>query len=362
MRIEQLTFTRFLAAISIVVFHYGQKSFVFNNDYVGFLFIQANVGVSYFFILSGFVMVIAYEKKTKICYAEYFKSRFARIYPIYCFAIFLLLLTQFLTRSIDFEGFFLNLFMIQAWLPGKALSFNSPGWSLSVEAFFYVIFPVLFNVIYKRGNYKTITITVLLFWLMSQIIFHLLLSTNLNEAYLFKDKDLLYSPIMHLNEFLVGNLAGLFYVNRIKSKRNNFDWQIGIVVIVILLVMRFPIGLNLHNGLLALLFIPLILLISFNEGVITKIFKSKFCVFLGEISFGIYILQYPVFSLISSYSLNKYFNISDVTLVFFIRLLILIVLSAVAYVYIEKPIQNKIKNIKFSNKNNELLRLKNEFE
>lgn len=353
MRIEQLTFTRFLAAISIVVFHYGQKSFIFNNDYVGFLFKQANVSVSYFFVLSGYVMVIAYEKKTKICYKGYLKSRFARIYPIYFFAILLLLLSQFLTHNIDFEGFFLNLFMIQAWFPGKALSFNSPGWSLSVEAFFYVLFPFLFNVIYKRENYKTIAITILLFWFVSQIIFHLLLSTNLNEAYLFKDKDLLYNPILHLNEFLAGNLAALFYVNKIKLKLRDFDWQIGIVVIVILFVMRFPIGLNLHNGMLALLFIPLILLISFNEGVITKIFKSEFCVFLGEISFGIYILQYPVFSLISTYSVNKYFSIGDVTILFFIRFIILIALSAVAYVYIEKPIKNKIKNIKFSNKNYE---------
>ena len=44
MRIEQLTFTRFVAAISIVIFHYGKDVPPFN--YLSFLFQQANIGVS----------------------------------------------------------------------------------------------------------------------------------------------------------------------------------------------------------------------------------------------------------------------------------------------------------------------------
>ena len=91
MRIEQLTFTRFLAAISIVIFHYGDQIFLFNNKYVQFIFGQANIGVSYFFILSGFVMIIAYNTNSKINFFQYLKNRLARIYPVYLFAIFLLL-------------------------------------------------------------------------------------------------------------------------------------------------------------------------------------------------------------------------------------------------------------------------------
>ncbi|MDW5290748.1 hypothetical protein [Formosa sp. PL04] len=63
MRLEQITFTRFLAAISIVIFHHGKNIFPFNQEGVSFIIKQANIGVSYFFILSGFVMVIAYGNK-----------------------------------------------------------------------------------------------------------------------------------------------------------------------------------------------------------------------------------------------------------------------------------------------------------
>jgi len=48
MRIEQLTFTRFLAAISIVIYHYGKNIFPFNHEITSFIFRQANLGVSYF--------------------------------------------------------------------------------------------------------------------------------------------------------------------------------------------------------------------------------------------------------------------------------------------------------------------------
>ena len=63
MRIEQLTFTRFLAAIPIVLFHYSREIFPFNTPALNFWVVNANMGVSYFFILSGFVMAIAYGNR-----------------------------------------------------------------------------------------------------------------------------------------------------------------------------------------------------------------------------------------------------------------------------------------------------------
>lgn len=157
MRVEQLTFTRFLAAISIVVFHYGGNIFPFNIKFIHLLFKQANMGVSYFFILSGFVMVIAYKDKVKIEYGDYIKRRFARIYPVYGLAILILLAYWLaLKKPIDYKGLFLNLTLLQSWIPGYALSFNGTGWSLAVEMFFYFTFPFLFNYIYRSSSVRLI--------------------------------------------------------------------------------------------------------------------------------------------------------------------------------------------------------------
>jgi hypothetical protein len=66
MRIEQLTFTRFIAAVAVVIFHFGREVFPFQHPILQPLVLSANIGVSYFFILSGFVMIIAYNKQPNI--------------------------------------------------------------------------------------------------------------------------------------------------------------------------------------------------------------------------------------------------------------------------------------------------------
>ena len=153
MRIEQLTFTRFIAAISIVIFHYGKGSYLFNNEYISFIFQQANIGVSYFFILSGFVMIIAYGNRENVNFLEYIKNRLARIYPVYLLAIFLVIIIN-LFKNLNILDLLLNLIMIQSWVHQKALTMNFPGWSLSVEMFFYISFPFLANRIYSNQNLK----------------------------------------------------------------------------------------------------------------------------------------------------------------------------------------------------------------
>lgn len=347
MRIEQLTFTRFIAAVSIVIFHFGSGRFPLNILYPQFIFKQANVSVSYFFILSGFVMIVAYYKNSKIDLLFYMKNRFARIYPVYFIAIFLLLLLSILSKNLDYQGLILNLLIIQAWVPGKALAFNIPGWSLSVEFLFYVLFPFLFNSFYSKIPFKKLIFPIVLFWMISQIFYHVLLyEPDLLELMVYKI-DASYFPLMHLNEFLVGNIAGLYFVKSSLTKRN-FDLFIIGIVMLIALVLRFPIGLNFHNGLLALLFIPLIILLALNDGKISVLFKSKVCVFLGEISFGIYILQFVVWQWISDYRLEKYFGIDkveDFIFSFFLRLFILIFISSISYIYVETPIRNRIKRI-----------------
>jgi peptidoglycan/LPS O-acetylase OafA/YrhL len=350
MRIEQLTFTRFIAAISIVIFHYGMDTGLFNNSFIAFIFQQGNIGVSYFFILSGFVMVIAYHNKLEINFIGYLKNRFARIYPVYLLALIVVLFLKIFSGNIDFLDLFLNIFMIQAWIPGKALSFNYTGWSLSVEFLFYFMFPFLYNKIYRKTSYRNLVLPVVLFWLLSQVVFNMLDIGSFFKQEVFIQIDLSYFPPMHINEFLIGNLAGLYFVSKANKKQRNFDGHIITLTLIVVVLLKFPIGLNYHNGLLAVLFIPLIILTSLNNGILTVFFSSKICVFLGEISFGIYILQYPVWCIMNDNRLTKYFLIDkeDFTSAFFIRFIALLLFSGISYVYFEKPIREKIKSFKLA--------------
>lgn len=336
MRIEQLTFTRFLAAVSIVIFHYGGKSFIFNNESINFIFHNADVCVSYFFILSGFVMMLAYGNKQVISVTDYFRNRFTRIYPLYFLAILLMFLLQLRSKNVDLLGLFLEVFMIQTWIPYQNSFLNPPGWSLSVEFVFYAIFPFVLNNLFKKMTFKRICLYIILFWILNQVIQLFFSFYGNNELVSING-----NPLSHLNEFLIGNLAGFYYIKNLSQKKGNYDFIILILAGLVILTLKFSLGINFHNGLLAVFFIPLILFISLNNGFITKLFQKKIFVFLGEISFGIYILQHPIYSLISAYSVNKYLNLTNPTIIFFLRLVILIAVSSVAYIYIEKPLQDR---------------------
>ena len=345
MRIEQLTFTRFIAAIFIVIFHYGKNCFLFNNENVSFIFKQGNVAVSYFFVLSGFVMILAYHNKTKIMFVEYIRNRLTRIYPVYLLAIFFILGIKLFTE-VNYFSLILNILMFQSWFPGKALTINFTGWSLSVEMFFYFSFPFLFNFFYKKFSLKIIAFWVVLFYLLSQIVFHLFIQSKFLIVP-YSVEDINYNPLMHFNSFLIGNLAGLYFVYILKGKGKNYFWHILFILLYLLLLLKFSFGLNYHNGLLSVIFAPLIIFISLTNDKLTKLFSNKFFVFLGEISFSIYILQVPVWSILTDYRMNKYFGIdkeANIILSFFIRLAILILSSSLIYLYFEKPIRNKIRN------------------
>lgn len=346
LKIQQLTFTRFIAAISIVIFHYGTKSPFFSNEDISFLFKQANIGVSYFFILSGFVMIIAYGNSGNINFTNYLKNRLARIYPIYLLALFLVIIFSLSFSNINISDFLLYIFMLQAWIPEKALIINFPSWSLSVELFFYVTFPFLINRLYSKQPLKITAIWIILFWLVSQVLLHLIIYKSL-DIDLYSIQDIFYHPLMHFNEFLIGNLTGLFFIEKLKEKKKNYLPAILITLTLLILLLKFPIGLNFHNGLLAVIFVPLILFISLSNDKVTKIFARKEFVFLGEISFGIYILQVPIWAIFSNYRMQKYLGLNkelDFTASFFIRLAVLIVASIFNYLYFEKPMRNLIKN------------------
>jgi peptidoglycan/LPS O-acetylase OafA/YrhL len=342
MRLEQLTFSRFLAAISIVIYHYGLHFFPFNSLPLAGLLQSANLGVSYFFILSGFVMIIAYGRRGELDAVDFWKQRFARIYPVYFLSLSLCLLFNINSDIRGYSSVLLNVFAIQAWYPGKVLTFNFPAWSISVEFFFYAIFPFLLNSVYSRRKLRTYLIPIAILFILTQVITQFL---NVQPSYHLQQGKmdfLFYFPLLHLSQFLVGNLAGLFFIHKFKRRRN-YDFLIVLVVLCTVFLLISRTSLLLSNGLMAFVFVPLILLLSANTGWITKVFKQRPLVYLGDISFTVYILQVSVhqwFELV-----GKRLQLSPGT-EFFAYLFTLLVVSALCYSFFEMPARKLIKEFK----------------
>lgn len=332
-RIDQLNFTRFLAAISIVIFHFGTAATPFHGNSLSFLFERANIAVSYFFVLSGFVMILSSSGKRNISFFPFIKRRLARLYPIYVLALLLTIGLLIDLQEISWNNFFLNLFLIQSWFPNKALTLNYPGWSLSNEMFFYALFPFLLSSLYRRLRPWIVTVVVVLFWISSQVLFQFLVI-----EYSWMVKYWHYIPILHLNEFLLGSLAGLYFLQKKDGmKKNKALW---IFFLLFLLVLALKLSVDYHNGLLAPLFAIFLVVLSLDNGWVSRFSQNKLCVFLGDISYSVYILQFPVWLLISDYRLEKYLGVSKGTdLAFYVKLFFLLLISSIAYVMIEVPVR-----------------------
>ena len=146
---------RFLAAFAVVIFHYAPRVDVYTrlNDFAKNLINQGPCAVSFFFILSGFLLGYRHLNRSarKEKASDFYWSRFVRLYPVYllAFLLFLPVATQrhLLNPSSGSAGnhtfifsAVLSCLMLQSWTP-LAQAWNGPSWSLSVEAFLYFIFP-----------------------------------------------------------------------------------------------------------------------------------------------------------------------------------------------------------------------------
>jgi len=349
MKLDQLTFTRFLAAISIVIFHAQGGVYPFNWSFLHSIFGQANVGVSYFFILSGFVMIIAYgkDKSTRIKPKGYYLNRVARIYPVYFVAFMLAVSINLKSDEISLKNFFLQLFAIQAWFPDAVLKLNIPAWSLSVEGLFYLTFPFLFNYFYRRYSYQKVLVIIICIWCITQLGVNYLFFSPFYKGYPSNSHNFLfYFPLLHLNEFMIGNITGYTFF-KLTNSRKNFDLATIAVFFVLLIVLCLNVGVLYNDGLMAVIFAPLILLMALNTGEISKIFSHKYLIILGEASYGIYILQSPVKRY--CYFVFRHLNMTNENVTFYIYLIILTGFSIACYYCIEIPAKNWIKGFKGRN-------------
>ncbi len=318
-RLNVLTATRGIAAMLIVIFHFGLEVFPFSEAQR--FFSKGNMAVSYFFTLSGFIMCYTYYNHP-ISFKTFITKRLARIVPVYWLAILLSLFT-IADRTNLFTALGLNVLFLQSYIPGYALTINSPGWSLSVEVFFYLLFPFLLKV-YKLYP-KRFLIASILFYIVSQIV-HLFLVKDTSGSNALHEL-VYYHPLGHLNSFVIG-MGGYYVFNTIKTWRSAYTILLIVCTIAVLVWMPY----SKHNGMLAPLFVLLIIGLSKQSA---SLLTWKPIVLLGEISYGLYILQMPVFIVLADIN-NAYLHISY-SLFFFLYIALLTIAAGITYYVIEQP-------------------------
>jgi len=338
-QIDALTATRAVAAIMVVIHHFGYNIYPFSL--LPGLFHSGNIAISYFFVLSGFVLYISYYQKD-MPYLEYFKRRVGRIVPVYMLALFMFIAVALglyhYTISKDFikQIVYCALFL-QAYFPNYALSLNSPSWTISVEMLFYVLFPLF--LFFQKKYLKLFVVMTIGFFLLSQAI-HLLHYHPGIELQKEGEGPTFYNPLIHISQFLMGMIGGYLY-NQIKpgSTKYKFLPLLFFILILVSIILR-PGNLSYHVGLLDPLFMAFIISVAVKN---PKFLNIKFFVFLGEISYGIYILQWPVYKFMEAIN-DPHLHIPQ-PYFFFVSLGVLLATASVSYLYFEKPLRNKINGL-----------------
>lgn len=345
MFLPQLTFTRFIASISIVILHFGLYSYPITSRFIQ-PFTGSLIGaMSYFFFLSGFVMVLSISKDhtlpENVNTIAFWRRRAARILPVYLLALFVFFFINFsydpsIPLKWQIQSYYHSLFLIQSWKYKMALDVNYPSWSLSVEAFFYFIFPWLyFNL--KRLKNKSLIWVSIIAWALNIYVFIALKEEGVPESFI------KFFPLLHVATFINGICLAMLFI----KKRNWFNERRTILLhglaISAILFMAYTSYKNYafykyqHNGLLAPFYGLIILSLSLLKGKLKGLLASKPLTYLGEISFSVYILQYPVYQICQKYL--PYTKELSPENMFLPYVGILLVISALVYTYFEKPMK-----------------------
>lgn len=345
--IPQLTFTRFVAAMVIVLYHYGIDVYPFDSGLLKDWIEDGPISVNYFFFLSGFILTVAYWDRLQAKgYKDFLLARFARIYPVYLLGFLLALFLGMLLIGAYPRGFsiILQSLLLHAWVPGICLEINYPSWSLSVEAFLYLTFPLLFALMRKWGDIKFI-IMAIAFWAISGIWYVYLThyasvdSPNFGEF-------VNYFPINHLNTFVFGMAAAIVFIRlkdrKIPSYLPTVVFILSLLFFGIIYIYDNPWTINAHNGLLSPLFLVILVSLSLDKSFVSSIMGGKTLAFFGEISYGVYILQYPVYLLYAPVRDNYLLGFGPLTNLF-IYITLLLVISSLIFYYFERPLRVWIK-------------------
>ena len=339
--IPQLTVTRFVAAFSVVVFHYGQTVFPFRGGMLHYFAAEGKIAVSYFFFLSGFLLYVVYSQSS-FSARQFFAARFARIFPLYIFAfvVTVVLILFFLDERPKLITVILQGIFLHAWFPGNALALNYPSWSVSVEVFFYLLFPFLL-LLSRKINAKYFIAVAGILWLLSVFQFYEF------QHYFYDEKNkaaidfIFYFPLWHLNTFISGIAGGIIFL-KLNNKNILRGWTpvliaaAGFISACIILLTENRVKEIATNGLLAPFYAMIVIGIALDKTIVSKIMSVKIVQFLGEISYGIYLLQFAAW--IIAAKLIEYFKLQNHPAIgFYGFIFFLVLVSSLAYYFIEKP-------------------------
>jgi peptidoglycan/LPS O-acetylase OafA/YrhL len=333
-----------------------------------------HLGVVIFFVLSGFLITrILFLnaddiQKTKSSVwpkiIRFIYRRSLRIFPIY----FILLFIGLIFNISNFKeiwpwliSYSPNLYIM---FKGQWLGTWDHLWSLAVEEQYYLIFPyfILFS---NKNRYVRLFVIMISLGILSRLIFYILVPHEVIEKYWMFSY---VNPLSAIDCFGMGGLLAYYYhydynyLLKIAEKKNLLPISISAVFISLILSNYSSytydnIWFSIFERSISAIFAYFLILNALMErnNYFGKLLENKVVIYLGSISYGIYLYHNLVFNyyhlngntiwgfLSNNFNYLNSLNLESIILKFVINFLLLVGIASFSWFYIEKPI-NRLKN------------------
>ena len=265
-------------------------------------------GVSFFFVLSGFILAYNYaERLTTIgrtAARRFYVSRLARIYPLHALTFVIAAMAVIgQWQSVGVRGAVAaasQVTLTQAFLPMAnpfdrsqlaCVSFDAPAWTLSCEAFFYAVFPFLVVALARRRTGHVVAIAAAA-WAWEVLVALEVRGTQLAGVVAY------FAPCVRLAEFIAGVCAGLIFVRRARLPGSGGRWtlvevlSLGLLGAAVVASPAVPETLRYGSYYIPVfVFVLVVVVFGAERGRLSRALTDSRLVFLGEISFAFYLLH-----------------------------------------------------------------------
>ena len=301
---------RGVAALMVIFYHVFEA---FATSPIDQRFNHGYLAVDFFFILSGFVIGYAYDDRWKtMTTKDFIKRRLIRLHPMVVLGAVLGVIAFCIQGCEKWDGtqvsismvmlaLLINLFLIPA-VPGSGpeirgngemYPLNGPSWSL----FFEYIGNIMYALFIRRMSTKALTALVVLagIGLASFAIFNFSGAGHLGVGWTMEEYNLIGGFLRVLFSFSIGLLMSRVF----KPIPVKGAFWICSLAIVVLLSMPYvgngeALWMNgIYDSVCAILIFPMLVYLG-ASGKTTDKHSARICKFLGDISYPLYIVHYPL--------------------------------------------------------------------
>lgn len=336
--IDTLTSLRLIFALMVFASH---LCMINEAAFSGHILKEGYVGVSFFFILSGFIIAHNYTAKLtdgSCSRKRFWVARVARIYPLHLLTLVAAIFiggTFVATQPLSWAHLFTSATLTNAYIPRSDFFFalNSPAWSLCCEQLFYILFPMALPIARSPKKLAIIAVTAVAVAAVG--------STFTPEQYI---KGVWYTnPITRLPDFVVGVFLWHAYQRIKEIDISQCAASLMEISAVLLFAVFYIYAEDIPKAYRYSFYYwapmaAIILTFALQRGILSKALKAKLLITGGEISYGIYLIQLLVITAIDSH-IEALPPIAAAA----IALSAITAISYLSYNYFEKPMNKLIK-------------------